>query len=308
MNASAPAFVPTSPTPATTADKASSAAPHDEETPAAAKDGRHDAGKLDDLIVNIDKRLAGGLHGEFFEEGSKMEGTKRHGQLEMMFGLRKELEVLRKQKEKESRAADAEADSKGRKSGLGNANIVATIKNVVQEQLSQPLRDLEIKNERLEHRSKQAEDLAEKQNNTTTALLTKSKKASESLEKRLKKAEDLVERQSSMITELETNLSAAKQPDGKQDSKIATLEIEVNLAVKLLQALCAQSRQTDSSLKRLRAQVSDLDRDLQSAHQDYDSLRERVDRYRDDSNCDGRYVHRLAQRIEELEERPRRRP
>lgn len=50
-----------------------------------------DISKVNDLMENVDNRLAGGLHGKFYEEGSKLDEKHRHGQLQAMFNLRKEL-------------------------------------------------------------------------------------------------------------------------------------------------------------------------------------------------------------------------
>lgn len=54
-----------------------------------------DASKLNEPMTNLDKRLAGGLNGDYYESGSKLDDKHRHGQLESVFGLRKELSEIK---------------------------------------------------------------------------------------------------------------------------------------------------------------------------------------------------------------------
>ncbi|KAK4547700.1 hypothetical protein LTR36_000658 [Oleoguttula mirabilis] len=216
MNVHATAFVPNPSSPATTITALSSAPSNETQTAdSIPKDEPLNGGKLNDLIANIDKRLAGGLHGAFFEQGSKLEDTKRHGQLDMMFGLRNELEELKKKTEKESRTADAEADAKKKKPALANANLLATIKSVVREQLSGLGRDLCIASERLEERVTKTEDRNENISGKVKMFEGKLKKANEHSEERLKKAEYRNENRSwdtrSEVMALEAKLKEADE-------------------------------------------------------------------------------------------------
>lgn len=119
-----------------------------------AQKGVVDASKLNELMTNLDKRLAGGLHGEYFEKGSRLDDKHRHGQLETVFGLRKELSEIKTQMEKQ---AESEQTKPGKGAPPGNKNMIATIKNVVQQELSEKLRDLSVRNERLEANVKKSE-------------------------------------------------------------------------------------------------------------------------------------------------------
>lgn len=142
-----------------------------------------DASKLNDLMENLDKRLSGGLHGDYYEKGSKFEDKNRHGQLEAVFGLRKELSEIKAHFEKYNHQAGAEQNKIGKGPPQGSKNMIATIKTVVQQELSEKLRDLSVCNERLESSLKKA-------NVRTDALETKNK----TLEAKLKKADERIQR------------------------------------------------------------------------------------------------------------------
>lgn len=115
-----------------------------------------DASKVNDLLENVDKCLAGGLHGEFFETGSRLDDKNRHGQLEMMFNLQNVLTEVKAQLEKQSRQAEAEQSKANKGAPQANKNVITTIKTVVQQELSDKLRDLSVRNDRLQSDLKQA--------------------------------------------------------------------------------------------------------------------------------------------------------
>lgn len=223
------------------------------EAPAPAPQDEHiNAEKLNDLIANIDKRLTGGLHGSFFEQGSKLEETKRHGQLDLMFGLRKELEELKKQKE--SKTADADRESKGKKPAPANANMVATITNVVQGQLSGLGRDLCIAIERLEERLKKAEDRNEITSGKVKALETKLKKANE------------------RNLELSTKLNQAHHLAKATRCKVEVSSSDLEWALVELSRLSSACSELD---KRLKAADTGRDADHQNMHRDIETLTSR---------------------------------
>jgi hypothetical protein len=116
-----------------------------------------DLSKLNDLAANLDSRLMGGLHGEFYEEGSKLGDKNRHEQLATLFELKKHISSIQAEMQKQQRPEDEER--KNSKAPVkGNANLVSTIKSVIDQEMAGKLRDFEIKFDRLSERCKKAED------------------------------------------------------------------------------------------------------------------------------------------------------
>ena len=121
----------------------------------AVKEASLDISKVNDLLANVDNRLSGGLHGAFYETGSRLESNTRHGQLEALFDLKSQLSdvqaSLAKQAQR-SEAAENEKQAKG--AGKPSSNMIGTIKNVVEQQMSDKLRDLTIRLDRLKESAK----------------------------------------------------------------------------------------------------------------------------------------------------------
>ena len=98
---------------------------NENEAPMQSKHARVDASKLNDLMDNLDKRLAGGLHGEYYETGSKLDDKHRHGQLESVFGLRQELSEIKAQIEKQNQQTETEQAKAGKGAPQSNKNMIA---------------------------------------------------------------------------------------------------------------------------------------------------------------------------------------
>jgi myosin heavy subunit len=128
----------------------SSKNPYDLLGPKPNKEPALDVSRVNDLLANVDNRLSGGLHGAFYESGSRLDSNTRHGQLEALFELKSQLSdvqaSLTKQAQR-SEAADNEKQAKG--PGKPSGNMVSTIKNVVQQEMSDKLRDLTIRLDRV---------------------------------------------------------------------------------------------------------------------------------------------------------------
>ena len=148
-----------------------------------------DASKLNALMESVDQRLAGGLHGDYFEKGSKLDDKHRNGQLETVFGLRKELSEIKTQLEKQNQQADNENVKPGKGAAApSNKSMIATIKTVVQQELSEKIRDLSVHTERLRADVMGVKSAKEASDKKVKTLETKLKKAEEriwNLEKKL---------------------------------------------------------------------------------------------------------------------------
>lgn len=137
-------------------NKPPSSASDDSNAKSAVQDGL-DPAKVNDLLENVNKRLAGGLHGSFFEHGSRLEETARHSQLETLFEVKSLLSDNLAMMQKQTHKSEGEGEIQSKAVSKGNTNLIATIKNVVQQQLADKLRDLVITNQRLEERLAKAE-------------------------------------------------------------------------------------------------------------------------------------------------------
>ena len=145
----------------------------------AAKPGKEaalDLSKVNDLIANVDNRLSGGLHGAFYEEGSRLESSTRHGQLGTLFELRSQLSDVQASLEKQAQRAEAESDKQSKGAVKMNNNLISTIKSIVEQQMAEKIRSLSIENERLRESGKKASDLCDAHENKIKALEVKIKK------------------------------------------------------------------------------------------------------------------------------------
>lgn len=118
-----------------------------------------DISKANDLLANVDNRLSGGLHGAFFETGSRLETNTRHGQLEALFELKTQLSEVQAGLAKQAQRTEAENDRQSRGPGKPSAHMISTIKTIVEQQMSDKLRDLSIENERLKETVKKSNDM-----------------------------------------------------------------------------------------------------------------------------------------------------
>ena len=137
--------------------KLPSSSPLDETSTEPAKQDGIDASKINALVENLTSRLGGGLHGSFYEEGSPLDDKARHGQLQTMFELTKQLSELQTQTQKQASHPEGDGEVAGKAQGKPNTNMIKTIKSVVEQQLSDKLRDMTILNQRLEERLKKSE-------------------------------------------------------------------------------------------------------------------------------------------------------
>ena len=107
-----------------------------------------DLSELKNLAANLDERLKGGLHGEFFEEGSRLGDKHGREQLETLFELKAKIEAFLAGMQKQQRTEDDE-DKNGKGFGKLNKNSIKAIKSVVEQEISDPLRTLSIEIQRL---------------------------------------------------------------------------------------------------------------------------------------------------------------
>lgn len=106
--------------------------------------------KVNDLLTNVDNRLSGGLHGAFYESGSRLESNTRHGQLEALFELKTQLSEVQAGLSKQAQRAEAENDKHTKAAtAKPSGNMISTIKTVVEQQMSDKLRDLTIRLDRV---------------------------------------------------------------------------------------------------------------------------------------------------------------
>jgi hypothetical protein len=109
-----------------------------------------DISKVNDLLANVDNRLSGGLHGVFYESGSRLDSSTRHGQLEALFELKSQLSDVQASLSKQAQRSEiADNDKQAKGAGKPSGNMISTIKNVVQQEMSDKLRDLTIRLDRL---------------------------------------------------------------------------------------------------------------------------------------------------------------
>ena len=120
-----------------------------------------DAAKVNGLLANVDSRLMGGLHGEFYEEGSKLGDGHRHEQLATLFELKEQLTTIQSEMQKKVQHAVDEEDKNSKGAGKANGNMIKTIKSIVEQEMADKLRTLSIENERLRERAKKAEEMSE---------------------------------------------------------------------------------------------------------------------------------------------------
>ena len=108
-----------------------------------------DLSKVNDLLANVDNRLSGGLHGAFYESGSRLESNTRHGQLEALFDLKSQLSDVQASLAKQAQRAEAEEDKKTGGTGKPSGSMINTVKTIVQTQMSDKLRDITIRLDRI---------------------------------------------------------------------------------------------------------------------------------------------------------------
>lgn len=142
-------------------------------------EGQINIDKVNELVESLLRRLKGGLHGEFYEEGSKLGNNKRLEQLPVLFELVNALNALKRREEVQVDASESVTNSKNKKATPPNTNMIATIKDVVQGELSGVTRDLSIANERLSERLDKAEGAKEGMQKQMKALESKVKKSNE---------------------------------------------------------------------------------------------------------------------------------
>jgi hypothetical protein len=124
--------------------------PNDLLGPKPNKEPALDISKVNDLLANVDNRLSGGLHGAFYESGSRLDSNTRHGQLEALFELKSQLSDVQASLAKQAqRSESADNDKQAKGPGKPSGNMISTIKNVVQQEMSNKLRDLTIRLDRV---------------------------------------------------------------------------------------------------------------------------------------------------------------
>jgi hypothetical protein len=104
---------------------------------------------LTDLANNIDRRLTGGLQGSFLERGSKLEEDKRFFQLPTLFEFREQLPEALKEVNRLIQLMEMDGGKQGKGSGKPNGNMIATIRNMVEQHFETKIRDRDIEIERL---------------------------------------------------------------------------------------------------------------------------------------------------------------
>ena len=102
-----------------------------------------------DLLSDLKTRLGGGLHGSFFEAGTRLDDDKRHEQLPHLFKVVGLLErYIAIHEAKETIKEDSAEGRPGRMAARPNNNMIATINSIVDAKLLEKTRDQNIKIER----------------------------------------------------------------------------------------------------------------------------------------------------------------
>ena len=122
--------------------------------PKQGKEASLDICKVNDLLANIDNRLSGGLHGAFYETGSKLESSTRHGQLEALFELKTQLSDVQAGLAKQAQRAEAENDKQTKGAAKPSSSMISTVKTIVEQQMADRLRDLTIRLDRVKETAK----------------------------------------------------------------------------------------------------------------------------------------------------------
>ena len=126
----------------------------DEDKPIAPQGYNGELGKAQDLYDTVNKALTTTVNGEFFE-GTKSSNANRHRQLPEIFQLRDQLGDLVESVTKKERLLVEQERIKNEGSSrpaVSSATLQAMVQSAVQQQLAKELRDLQIKNERLDER------------------------------------------------------------------------------------------------------------------------------------------------------------
>ena len=158
------------------------------------------ASNINNLLANVDSRLKGGLHGQFYEEGSKLGDSHRHEQLATLFELKEQLSTIQSEMQKKTHQAEDEDSQNSKGPVKVNANLIKTIKTVVQQEMADKLRSLSIENERLRESAKKANELGEAQEAKVKTLEAKVKKLE--LQEKVKTGEARIKALEGKVTQL----------------------------------------------------------------------------------------------------------
>ena len=214
---------------------------------------------MNELIASLEKRLGGGLHGDLYEEGSRLDDRNRHGQLETVFALKKELSDMKTQMEKKANATGPSEDKGGKAPAKANTNLVATIKNVVQEQLSGQLRDLAVRIERLDAPIKKAEDQDQGLKNRVKALEAKLKKAEERNQRLTSRLESVEYQEPGLV--LEGRLGESEERNEELADGLERAEDRIGEAEDRMKAAEDTMTEAENKIKRvnsLRHQLEEI--------------------------------------------------
>ncbi|KAK3703732.1 hypothetical protein LTR37_014310 [Vermiconidia calcicola] len=151
-----------------------------------------DTAYIRDLIDNITSRLIGGRETEFCEQGSRLSDNKRDQQLPLLYELRDPLMEYEKYQKQEARRVAAEEEMQTKPVGKPNANMVQTIKTIVEQRLADKVRDMEIQRGRFEAELKKVQagnEGQEKKIKNLESRLNKSEDRNKVLESRLNKVD-----------------------------------------------------------------------------------------------------------------------
>ena len=115
------------------------------------------AERLNDLAHDIRENLSRGLFGNHYIEGSRQGDDTRLECLKLVRKLLAELDVTNTELKKYTAMQEVENGCEAKKPGKANNNTLATIRNVVEEQLSGEFRNLKIRCERTEAKLAESE-------------------------------------------------------------------------------------------------------------------------------------------------------
>lgn len=126
-----------------------------------------DATKLNALLDGVKGRLTTDIYGNWLINGSKLSNDTRHGALGLVFQLVSELELTRAAIEKQSAAQTTQPASKTKKTEKTGNSIKNAVREVMEEQLSEPVKYLSTRCNHLEEELREAkianEELTKKQ-------------------------------------------------------------------------------------------------------------------------------------------------
>lgn len=237
------------------------------------------------LIDNVNARLSGGLHGSFFESGSRLTEEKRKAQLPTLFKVVELLEnIIKRQNANDAVHTDPEENGEkgqpAKMSGKPGKDMRAYIETVVQ-QISEPkMRDMDIKIERFKDELKSRSSGGNKKMNG---------------DEEFSAAKEFMAKQENRIKALERKLAESKSESLQLRVQINQISSKMQVQGETINHLDYYSNLQGTDVRELRALVSSNQSDQIQIEANALGLTRRVDALDTEANA-------LTSRLNDLQE------